>query len=42
RIPLGRFGTPEEVARVVRFLASDRSQYITGQTIVVDGGLTMA
>ncbi|HNQ50330.1 MAG TPA: 3-oxoacyl-[acyl-carrier-protein] reductase [Candidatus Omnitrophota bacterium] len=41
-IPLGRFGTPEEVARVVKFLASDRSQYITGQAIVVDGGLTMA
>jgi 3-oxoacyl-[acyl-carrier protein] reductase len=41
-IPLGRFGTTEEVARVVKFLVSDRSQYITGQTIVVDGGLTMA
>ncbi|MFA5099948.1 MAG: 3-oxoacyl-[acyl-carrier-protein] reductase [Candidatus Omnitrophota bacterium] len=41
-IPLGRFGTPEEVARVVKFLVSDRSQYITGQTIIVDGGLTMA
>jgi 3-oxoacyl-[acyl-carrier protein] reductase len=42
QIPLGRFGAPDEVARVVKFLASDRSQYITGQTIVVDGGLTMA
>jgi 3-oxoacyl-[acyl-carrier protein] reductase len=41
-IPLGRFGTTDEVARVVKFLVSDRSQYITGQTIVVDGGLTMA
>jgi len=41
-IPLGRFGTAQEVAKVVKFLVSDKSQYITGQTIVVDGGLTMA
>lgn len=39
--PLGRLGTPEDVARVVRFLASDDSGYITGQTVVVDGGLTL-
>ena len=38
-IPLGRFGTPEEVARVVLFLVSDKSQYITGQVIQIDGGM---
>lgn len=42
QIPLGRFGTPEDVAAAVAFLASDAAAYITGQTIVVDGGLTMA
>lgn len=40
-IPLARFGKPEEVARVVRFLSSDAASYITGQTICVDGGLCM-
>lgn len=38
KIPLGRFGEAGEVARVARFLASDDSSYITGQTIIVDGG----
>ena len=37
--PLGRVGTPEDIARTVRFLASDDSDFITGQTIWVDGGL---
>jgi NAD(P)-dependent dehydrogenase (short-subunit alcohol dehydrogenase family) len=37
-IPMGRVGTPEEVAQVALFLASDDSSYITGQSIVVDGG----
>jgi 3-oxoacyl-[acyl-carrier protein] reductase len=40
RILLKRFGTPEEVARVVAFLVSDQAAYIVGQSIVVDGGLT--
>jgi 3-oxoacyl-[acyl-carrier protein] reductase len=40
RIPTGRLGTLEDVANVVCFLASDKSAYITGQVIQVDGGLT--
>lgn len=40
-IPLNRLGEPEDVARVVRFLASEDSDYITGQTIHVDGGMVM-
>ena len=40
-IPLSRFGTAEDVAKAVLFLASDLSGYITGQTINVDGGLVM-
>ena len=38
-IPLKRMGTPEDVANVVKFLASDASSYITGQVINVDGGM---
>jgi len=41
-IPLNRFGTPADVAKVCLFLASDEAGYITGQTIVVDGGMVMA
>jgi 3-oxoacyl-[acyl-carrier protein] reductase len=41
RIPLRRFGSVDEVAKVVSFLASDDSAYITGQVIAVDGGLSM-
>jgi NAD(P)-dependent dehydrogenase (short-subunit alcohol dehydrogenase family) len=40
RIPLGRAGTPEDVAGVVAFLASDDAAYITGQWLAVDGGMT--
>ena len=39
RIPLGRYGESEEVAQVAVFLASEQARYITGQVIVVDGGL---
>ncbi len=38
RIPLGRFGQPEDIAHAFAFLASDASTYITGHTLVVDGG----
>lgn len=41
RVPLGRFGNPEELANMVVFLASERASYITGQTILVDGGQTL-
>jgi 3-oxoacyl-[acyl-carrier protein] reductase len=41
RTPLGRSGTPEEIAEVIAFLASERASYVTGATIVVDGGNTI-
>jgi 3-oxoacyl-[acyl-carrier protein] reductase len=40
-IPLKRFGQPTDIAHMVCFLASDKAQYITGQTFVIDGGMTM-
>lgn len=40
RIPLGRYGRVDEVSELIAFLASDRSSYITGQNIRIDGGIT--
>jgi 3-oxoacyl-[acyl-carrier protein] reductase len=42
RVPIGRFGYPEEIAGMVGFLASDAASYVTGQAIVVDGGLVIS
>ena len=39
--PLGRLGTPEDVAGAVRFLCSDEASFITGEVLLVDGGLGM-
>ena len=41
RTPFGRVGTPEEVANVAAFLCTDRASWVTGQTIIVDGGYTL-
>jgi 3-oxoacyl-[acyl-carrier protein] reductase len=41
KIPLGRRGTPEDVADVIAFFVSDLSRYVTGQTLLVDGGVTV-
>jgi 3-oxoacyl-[acyl-carrier protein] reductase len=40
-VPMGRMGNPEDVAKVVAFLCSKDADYITGQVIAVDGGMTM-
>ena len=40
RIPMGRYGTVEEVAELISLLASDRAAYLTGQNIRIDGGIT--
>jgi len=40
-VPLGRLGTPRDIANAALFLASDDASYITGTTIIVDGGQTL-
>src|SRR5665647_143024 len=42
RIPLGRMGIPDDIAKVAVFLASSYSDYITGETIIVDGGMLLS
>ena len=42
RQPMGRLGTPEEIAESVAYLASDRAAFVTGSVLVIDGGLTAA
>jgi 3-oxoacyl-[acyl-carrier protein] reductase len=41
KIPLGRIGQVEDIAYAVTFLASDEAEYITGQTLTIDGGMVM-
>jgi 3-oxoacyl-[acyl-carrier protein] reductase len=41
RVPMARLGMPQEVAKVVLFLASDLASYVTGQVIMIDGGMGM-
>jgi len=41
-IPMGRFGAPEEIAQGALFLASDDSSWMTGQSLIIDGGITAA
>jgi len=41
RVPMGRLAGPHEIANAVRWLAGDEASYVTGQTIVVDGGWTV-
>jgi 3-oxoacyl-[acyl-carrier protein] reductase len=41
QISLGRFGTPDEISAAVGYLASEQAAYITGQVLVVDGGLAI-
>ncbi|MDE2179199.1 MAG: SDR family oxidoreductase, partial [Xanthomonadaceae bacterium] len=41
RQPMGRLGTPEEIAAMAVYLASDAATFVTGQALVIDGGLTL-
>jgi NAD(P)-dependent dehydrogenase (short-subunit alcohol dehydrogenase family) len=38
RVPIGRWGEPDDIAKLALFLASDAASYITGETIIADGG----
>ena len=40
-LPWGRLGTPDDIAKAAAFLASDEAAYMTGQTVFVDGGITL-
>jgi 3-oxoacyl-[acyl-carrier protein] reductase len=40
KLPMGRYGTPEDIAGAVYFFCSDDSKYVTGQTLLVDGGVS--
>jgi NAD(P)-dependent dehydrogenase (short-subunit alcohol dehydrogenase family) len=42
RVPVGRYGTPEEIAKLALFLASDESSYIVGETVIADGGYVLS
>jgi 2-deoxy-D-gluconate 3-dehydrogenase len=42
KIPVGRFGTPDDIATVAVFLASDAARYVTGETVLVDGGVLLS
>jgi len=42
RVPWGRMGTPEDITRIVAFLASDDADYVAGATVVADGGMALA
>jgi NAD(P)-dependent dehydrogenase (short-subunit alcohol dehydrogenase family) len=41
RVPLGRWGEPEEMAKMVVFLTSDAAAYVTGETVIADGGYVL-
>jgi NAD(P)-dependent dehydrogenase (short-subunit alcohol dehydrogenase family) len=41
RVPVGRYGTPEEIAKLAVFLASPAADYIVGETIIADGGYVL-